>query len=199
MVPEILRIRPKGHHSCKRKYEKQNSQPNGDIWESLELYKDGIICECGSSILQKIPGTDDLGKRCFLFILCMRWQGELLKSFIFLSDSESKWPLHEGLRWLKNLANQNESPNFMIDYCQTEKAAINLAFTSLELRFLHWHMFRAMRAQVNGRIKASEHRNIQMKIKSVVTDFKILVYSVTMNNYVDLWNNYQVRFDGLTE
>lgn len=117
----------------------------------------------------------------------------------FLSNSESRWSLLEGLKWLSNFASLNEIPKIIIDYCQADLAAINMAFTSLETRFCHWHMFKAMQSQTNENIRSLSTENFQMTKRSAITDFNMLVCSRTVKDFGDVCTNYQVRYGRFTE
>ena len=73
-----------------------------------------------------------------------------------LSNSETRWPLAEALSWLKGFVQLSECPTIMIDCCPTEVAAISSAFRDPEIRFCHWHMFRALACKVKNKIPLSK-------------------------------------------
>ena len=74
-----------------------------------------------------------------------------------------------------------------------------MAFSSPEIRFCHWHMFRAMRAQANSKITNYHVENVQMVRRSGVSEFKMLVYTRTVKDFGTTWANYQAQFGHLKE
>lgn len=140
-----------------------------------------------------------LGKNAFYLPYAQDDSVNYWKVAFFLSNSESRWSLLEGLKWLSNFASLNEIPKIIIDYCQADLAAINMAFTSLETRFCHWHMFKAMQSQTNENIRSLSTENFQMTKRSAITDFNMLVCSRTVKDFGDVCTNYQVRYGRFTE
>ena len=88
-----------------------------------------------------------------------------------ITSLETKVPLERWLRWLKEEVKFERNPVFMIDCSRTEVAAIRAVFEDPQIRFCHWHFFRALSCQAKSKIDNLDDR------KSAVWDFRTLLWT----------------------
>ena len=105
-----------------------------------------------------------------------------------ITSTETMLPLEEWLRWLNNAVPFERSPIFMIDCSKTEVAAIKSVFPESNIRFCHWHFFRALSSQANNKISVIDDR------KSALKDFRGLLWSKSVDNFRELWTTYESKY-----
>lgn len=62
-------------------------------------------------------------------------------------------------------------------------------FPEPKIRFCHWHFFRAVRSQANGKISDPSDR------RSAFKEFKALVWTRSTLEFNDMWEKYQSKYE----
>ena len=141
---------------------------------------------CMDSTHNTCYALDDRSRKAFLHTIVVRHStaGCGVPVAFMITSSETRVPLERWLKWLKVNARLTESPTFMIDCSVTEVAGIKAAFNSPNIRFCHWHLFRAL----SGKTRKTSDPAVR---KPALDDFINLVRTKTLPEFTEVWERYQ--------